>query len=139
VAQALEYLHSQSIVHDDLHPKNILIDEHEHVRLSDYGLSGVVDASVPNSVTGGLAEYSGPEKIMGHSSQLMESDIFAFGCVCVQVGELPVFSICSLFSFFLTCIATGIFRSLPILSLETLPTNCLRDRRGRAAKTPLSR
>jgi serine/threonine protein kinase len=90
VAQALEYLHCQSIVHEDLHPKNILIDEHGHVRLSDYGLSGVVDASVPNSVTGGLAEYSAPEKItsdsaMGHSSQSMAGDIFAFGCVSVQV------------------------------------------------------
>ncbi|CAG8757247.1 2863_t:CDS:2 [Dentiscutata erythropus] len=39
IAKALEYLHSQDLVHHDLHCKNILVDEDDKIFICDFGLS----------------------------------------------------------------------------------------------------
>jgi serine/threonine protein kinase len=68
--------------------KNILINEHGHVQLIDFGLSGFTDATNPNSLRGGAAGYIAPEKLCpddtsprGRTHQFA-SDIFSFAFIC---------------------------------------------------------
>jgi serine/threonine protein kinase len=110
VAEALASLHLQDVVHDDLHAvsfqvsqhyyactdqiqRNVLVDDEGHARLCDYGLSGYVNATVPNSMMGGVADFVAPEKIdlsdvdpTTRPAQTPASDIFAFASLCLQVS-----------------------------------------------------
>jgi hypothetical protein len=49
-AAALDYAHSKGVIHHDVSPGNILIDEHGHVRVTDFGISV---AATMRTVAGG--------------------------------------------------------------------------------------
>ncbi|CAL1710290.1 unnamed protein product [Somion occarium] len=90
IAKGLAYLHEEQIVHGDLRGANILIDEDLHVRLADFGLAVLADASTSSGIStrsGGAARWCSPEVLKGEPSSL-ESDIYAFGCVCVELYTL---------------------------------------------------
>ncbi|KAJ7100811.1 kinase-like domain-containing protein, partial [Mycena belliarum] len=97
IAQGLCYLHSESIIHGDLHPGNVLIDNDGHVKLIDFGLIRLVGATATptgpscSGVTGYLAPelyYNGPGKPTSNKS--FETDIFAFATVCYVVSALAL-------------------------------------------------
>ncbi len=46
IAEALAYVHSKGLIHCDLKPANILLDEAGHVRVADFGQSRIVTDSV---------------------------------------------------------------------------------------------
>ncbi|KIJ08472.1 hypothetical protein PAXINDRAFT_18396 [Paxillus involutus ATCC 200175] len=50
IAAGLEYLHSRSVIHGDLSPNNVLIDETNHARLVDFGFSSIIGGS-PQGLT----------------------------------------------------------------------------------------
>lgn len=64
---ALKHLHERSIVFRDIKPENILIDEHGHLRLVDFGLAKRINHR-SYSFCGSL-DYMAPEMLRdeGHS------------------------------------------------------------------------
>ena len=67
---------------------NILIDGDHHVRLADFGVAVLADAGSCSGIStrsGGAARWCAPEVLKGEPSS-KESDIYAFGCVCIEVS-----------------------------------------------------
>ncbi len=67
---------------------NILIDEDLRVRLADFGLARFGDSTTATigSFQGGATRWMSPELFHGAPSTY-SSDVYAFGCVCFEVGE----------------------------------------------------
>ncbi len=83
VARAIQHAHSRGVLHRDLKPGNVMIDEHDQVHVTDFGLAKHIDAD--SSLTGqgtaiGTPHYMAPEQAVGHSDQATtQSDIYSLG------------------------------------------------------------
>lgn len=89
---ALDYAHRQGVVHRDVKPPNILLDDNGQAMLSDFGLALILDASI--SLTGsailGTPAYISPEQAQGIRVDA-HSDQYSLGIVLFQLatGRLP--------------------------------------------------
>ncbi|XP_059531852.1 serine/threonine-protein kinase 32B [Myotis daubentonii] len=61
LALALEYLQQQRIIHRDIKPDNILLDEHGHVHITDFNIATVVQGAEKASSMAGTKPYMAPE------------------------------------------------------------------------------
>ncbi|XP_050271300.1 G-type lectin S-receptor-like serine/threonine-protein kinase SD2-5 isoform X1 [Quercus robur] len=88
IARGLSYLHEecrQKIVHLDIKPHNILLDENFNAKVSDFGLSKLVDHDQSQVVTNmrGTPGYMAPEWL---SSMITEKvDVYSFGVVLLEI------------------------------------------------------
>ena len=81
-ATALEAAHQGGVVHRDVKPANILMTPAGTVKLTDFGISRLVNTA-PLTQTGqvlGTAQYLAPEQVRGQSATAA-SDIYALGVV----------------------------------------------------------
>jgi serine/threonine protein kinase len=93
VGAALDAAHARGLVHRDVKPSNVLLDEHEHAYLTDFGLSRrLADAGTPgddrHSV--GTPAYASPEQIRGGEVD-GRADVYALGCLVYEclTGQPP--------------------------------------------------
>jgi ABC-type multidrug transport system ATPase subunit len=89
VAGALSHAHRRGIVHRDVKPANILLEERdggEHAWLTDFGIAKLLtslDLTVKGAVLG-TPSYMAPEQATGKPVDA-RVDIFAFGCVAAEM------------------------------------------------------
>lgn len=105
----MEYAYSKGIkAHRDIKPANIMIDHSKTVRISDFGLVGIVNSgesnqniNIPNQhqtmigTSMGTATHMPPEQFLDAVTCDERSDIYSFGIVLFQMasgGRLPFFT-----------------------------------------------
>ena len=89
---AIEHAHDYQIVHRDIKPQNILVDQSGNVKITDFGIATTLSATSytkTNSVMG-TVHYLSPEQARGGVAS-HKSDIYALGIVLYELltGELP--------------------------------------------------
>lgn len=87
VAGGLEYLHRKGIVHQDIKPDNILIDEDGNYQLTDFGISSKLRSTLQKSTTAAKAmtvAYASPEKFNANAIIGAEGDIFSLGVLLYE-------------------------------------------------------
>ena len=86
-AQGLDYLHKHDIVHQDIKPENILIDDDDNYVLTDFGISNQSEKKDQN----GTPAYMGPERWGKNPISTSKSDIWSLGATVFEMitGDVP--------------------------------------------------
>lgn len=88
-AEALQYAHSQDVVHGDFKPGNVFITPDEGVRIVDFGTAAGPTAS-DSRIPAGTPTYASPEVLSGDTPDRRD-DVFSFACVAYELltGQHP--------------------------------------------------
>ena len=92
VADALDAAHRRALVHRDVKPANVLLDEDGHAYLTDFGITKQVggDSTDTGRVVGTL-DYLAPEQIRGDPVD-GRADVYALGCLLYEcLAGVPPF------------------------------------------------
>jgi eukaryotic-like serine/threonine-protein kinase len=92
VARGLGIAHARNMVHRDIKPQNVLIDEEGRAKLTDFGISRQLeqDGVTATGRVLGTTDYVAPEQAMGKAVD-PRSDIYSLGVVLYEmlVGQVP--------------------------------------------------
>jgi len=95
VAKGLRAFHRQEMLHQDLRPANIMINNEGMVKIIDFGstqVAGLAEISTPLEQVNllGTAQYTAPEYFLG-AAGTPRSDLFSLGVIAYQLltGKLP--------------------------------------------------
>lgn len=94
VARGLNAAHSQSIIHRDVSPKNVLLDTQNRAKLADFELAKGAEADLDLTMTGtglGTPDFMSPEQFRSAKDVAESTDIYALGAMLyvMLTGRLP--------------------------------------------------
>ena len=91
VLRAARFAHRHGVVHRDLKPHNVIIDEEGRVKVTDFGIAraGASEITQTGSIMG-TARYLSPEQAQGHTVS-PRSDLYAIGIMLYELltGTVP--------------------------------------------------
>ncbi|KAJ7768400.1 kinase-like domain-containing protein [Mycena metata] len=96
VASGLNYLHGENVVHGDLKPQNVLVDEDGTPKICDFGISKIMNRRGFTTDSVGTLLYMAPEllvavDLLNERSTTKSSDIYSFALLALQIltSEAP--------------------------------------------------
>ncbi|MBN2302876.1 MAG: protein kinase [Anaerolineae bacterium] len=91
-ADALAYAHQRNMIHRDVKPANLMLDEDQRMVLTDFGIAKIVTGAQFTASGGmvGTPAYMSPEQGLGEAGD-ERSDLYSLGAILYQMvtGRLP--------------------------------------------------
>ncbi|MCP4151823.1 MAG: serine/threonine protein kinase [bacterium] len=85
---ALSFAHSYKVIHRDIRPSNVLLNEKNAIKVTDFGTSTLLDQKQYATTKIGSPPYMAPEQFEGRA--VLASDIYSAGCLFYEmVSGLP--------------------------------------------------